>query len=168
MLNLLFFYLAGVTVISAVLVISLRNIVYSVLALLVAFMHIAGLYLLLNAEFIAAIQIIIYAGAILVFYLFGIMFLNIKREERNFHYQFPFAIIVGLLVLGEIMLVIYVSRFSGEIGEYTIEKIVGAGNTETIGKLLYSTYLLQVEVASIILLIAMIGAIFLAKRTLRS
>ncbi|HLF85759.1 MAG TPA: NADH-quinone oxidoreductase subunit J [Nitrospiria bacterium] len=168
MLTFLFFYLAGVTVISSLLVISLRNIVYSVLALLVAFIHIAGLYLLLNAEFIAAIQIVVYAGAILIFYLFGVMFFSTNLKAKVIHHQYPIAIIIGLFILGEFIVAIYSSTFSVNRGEYTVQKIAEAGNTETIGMLLYGVYLLPVEIASLILLVAMIGAIILAKRELVS
>lgn len=168
MLRFFFFYFAGMTLISSILVITLRNILYSVLALLVAFIHIAGIYLLLNAEFIAAIQIIVYAGAILIFYLFGVMFFNINGGEKVLHHQFPIAVVVGFFILGEFILAIYASRFSVGGGEYTVEKIAEIGNTEAIGRLLYTVYLLPFEVASLILLVAMIGAIFLAKRELKA
>ena len=85
-----FFYLAGVIVVTSVLVVLLKNPVYSALSLLILFFHVAGLYVTLHAEFLAAVQVIVYAGAILVLYLFVVMPLNVKREER-YHSQGPLA-----------------------------------------------------------------------------
>ncbi|MCS7002463.1 MAG: NADH-quinone oxidoreductase subunit J, partial [Dehalococcoidia bacterium] len=88
MAQLVFFYLAGVIILTSILVVALRNPVYSVLSLLIMFFHVAGLYVTLHAEFVAAVQIIVYAGAILVLYLFVVMLLNVKREDR-YHAQSP-------------------------------------------------------------------------------
>ena len=86
MASLIFFYFASIIVLTAILVVALKNPIYSALSLLVMFFHVAGLYITLHAEFLAAIQIIVYAGAILVLYLFVVMLLNVKREER-YHRQ---------------------------------------------------------------------------------
>jgi len=163
MTQILFFYFAGVIVITSFLVIALRNPVYSALSLLIMFFHVAGLYVLLNAEFIAVIQIIVYAGAILVLYLFVVMLLNIKREERYQH-QFLIGLFMGLLILAELLLILTRSVFSESLGQYTVERINTLGSTQAVGQALYTVYLFPFEVASFILLVAMIGAIVLAKR----
>jgi NADH-quinone oxidoreductase subunit J len=167
MTAILFFYFAAVIVGASVLVILLRNPVYCTLSLLVMFAHVAGLYLLLNAEFIAAVQVIVYAGAILVLYLFVVMLLNLKREER-FQRQLIPALLVGALLLGEVMLVFFSARggarFSGLTGDVPSDLIQEVGSTAVIGQLLFSRYLVPFEVASLLLLVAMIGAIALSKR----
>jgi NADH-quinone oxidoreductase subunit J len=163
MTPLLFFYFAGVIVVTSFLVIGLKNPIYSAISLLVMFFHVAGLYVLLNAEFIAVIQIIVYAGAILVLYLFVVMLLNVKREERYQH-QFLLGLFVGLLILTEVLLILMRSTFSTERGDYTVDKINALGSTQAVGRVLYTTYLFPFEVASFILLVAMIGAIVLAKK----
>lgn len=163
MTQLLFFYFAGVILVTSSLVIALKNPVYSAISLLVMFFHVAGLYVLLNAEFIAVIQIIVYAGAILVLYLFVVMLLNLKREERYQH-QLLLGLFVGLLILTEALLILMRSSFGEKTGEYTVERISTIGSTEAVGKVLFTTYLFPFEVASFILLVAMIGAIVLAKK----
>jgi len=161
--QLLFFYFAGVILITSFLVIALKNPMYSVISLLIMFFHVAGLYVLLNAEFLAVIQIIVYAGAILVLYLFVVMLLNVKREERYQH-QFLLGLFVGLLILTELIFILMRSSFSDMSGEYTVERIKAVGSTQAVGEVLYTTYLFPFEVASFILLVAMIGAIVLAKK----
>ncbi|OQW62342.1 MAG: NADH-quinone oxidoreductase subunit J [Proteobacteria bacterium HN_bin10] len=166
MAHLFFLYFAAVIVVTGLLVVSLRNPVYSALSLLILFFHVAGLYVTLHAEFLAAVQVIVYAGAILVLYLFVVMLLNLKREDR-YHGQLPVGGLLGLTLLTEAVL-LFASRRSGasEPAAATEAAAEAAGNTETIGEVLYSTYLFPFEVASLILLVAMIGAIILAKRDL--
>jgi len=177
--TLVFFYFAGVIVLTSLLVVALRNPIYSALSLLIMFFHVAGLYVTLRAEFLAAVQIIVYAGAILVLYLFVVMLLNVKREER-YHQQFPIGAFLGLTILTEVLLLAYHRSSANEPapplsqaartmsnGQSVATGVAPAvGNTETIGEVLYSTYLFPFEVASLILLVAMIGAIILAKRDL--
>lgn len=169
MATLFFFYFAGIIVLTSILVVALRNPVYSVLSLLIMFFHVAGLYVTLHAEFLAAVQVIVYAGAILVLYLFVVMLLNVKREER-YHAQFPIGALLGLTLFTEVLLLAYHRSFTQEpalVGNGATPPAGGepaTGNTELIGELLYSTYLFPFEVASLILLVAMIGAIVLAKR----
>src|SRR5918995_7021086 len=98
-----FFYFALVIAASSVLVVAMRNPIYSALSLLIMFFHVAGLYVTLHAEFLAAVQIIVYAGAILVLYLFVVMLLNLKGEER-YHRQSPVAAVLGLAILTEVLL----------------------------------------------------------------
>ncbi|MBM4123483.1 MAG: NADH-quinone oxidoreductase subunit J [Nitrospira sp.] len=161
-----FLYFAGIIVLTSVLVVALRNPVYSAISLLIMFFHVAGLYVTLHAEFLAAVQIIVYTGAILVLYLFVVMLLNVKREER-YHAQFPLAALLGVTILTEGLMLTLNRRFSSEplpLSGDNGAADAAAGNTETIGEVLYSTYLFPFEVASLILLVAMIGAIVLAKK----
>ena len=159
-----FFYFAAIIVSTSVLVVALRNPIYSALSLLIMFFHVAGLYVTLHAEFLAAVQVIVYAGAILVLYLFVVMLLNIRREDR-YHAQLPVAMLLGIMLLTELVLLAVQrgwaqGKESGQGGASP----AGLGNTQMIGEVLYSTYLFPFEVASLILLVAMIGAIILAKR----
>jgi len=163
MAQLFFFYFAGIIVLTSILVVALRNPVYSALSLLIMFFHVAGLYVTLHAEFVAAVQIIVYAGAILVLYLFVVMLLNLHREDR-YHGQLPVGALLGVTLLTETVLLLAQRSETGAPPAPAPAKAVG--NTEAIGDLLYSTYVFPFEVASLILLVAMIGAIVLAKRDL--
>ena len=158
-----FSYFAAVILISGLLVISLPNPVHAVLSLLVMFFHVAGIYVLLNAEFIAAFQIIVYAGAILVLYLFVVMLLNMSGRERSHNANYWVGALVGVSILAEIFFILNRTKYSSLSGPDTVESIQKMGNTQAIGQALFTTYLFPFEVASLILLIAMIGAIVLAK-----
>ena len=161
-----FFYFAFVIAATSVLVVALRNPIYSTLALLIMFFHVAGLYVTLHAEFLAAVQIIVYAGAILVLYLFVVMLLNLKQDVR-YHRQWPMAAAVGvILVIEAVVLTAMKGWMPPAVAAGTETAIAGAGNTEAIGDVLYTTYLFPFEVASVILLVAMIGAIILAKKNI--
>jgi len=159
-----FLYFATVIVMAASLVVVLRNPIYSALSLLVMFFHVAGLYVTLHAEFLAAIQIIVYAGAILVLYLFVVMLLNVKRDER-YNQQGTVALFLGVVLLTEAVL-LAVSRgvTVATPGPGPEGAARAVGNTESIGEVLYSTYLFPFEIASLILLVAMIGAVILSKK----
>ena len=162
MATFVFLYFAVVIVMAASLVVALRNPIYSALSLLVMFFHVAGLYVTLHAEFLAAIQIIVYAGAILVLYLFVVMLLNVKREER-FNQQGTVALFLGVVLLTEAVL-LTVSRGFTVAAPDPGREGAAVGNTESIGEVLYSTYLFPFEIASLILLVAMIGAVILSKK----
>jgi NADH-quinone oxidoreductase subunit J len=165
--TIVFFYFAGVIVATAALVVALRNPVYSALALLVMFFHVAGLFVTLHAEFLAIIQILVYAGAILVLYLFVVMLLNVKREER-LHYQWTVGLFLGCMLFAEAVLLM----IKGETSLGTHFSAPGEsaplahGSAESVGELLFSTYLFPFEIASLILLVAMVGAVILTKKGL--
>jgi NADH-quinone oxidoreductase subunit J len=161
-----FYYLAAVTIVSGVLTITLRSPVHCGLALVAMLVHMAGFFVLLNAEFIAAVQVLVYAGAILVLYLFVVMLLNLRREER-YHQQYLLGGLLGAAMLTELLLVLFRSNFSPPTGEFTPAHLQAVGNTEAVGKAMFTTYLLPFEVASLVLLAAMIGAIVLAKRVVQ-
>jgi NADH-quinone oxidoreductase subunit J len=161
-----FAYFALSMTVLSLLVVTRKNPVHSVLWMLVLFVHIAGLYLFLNAEFLAAIQIIVYAGAILVLFLFVIMLLNLKREEsvRKFQKQWPVAMGIGLVFAIFVVSIVGKITVMPPLGDYSVEFIQAEGSMMTIGKVLYTRFLLPFEIASLILLVAIIGAVVLAKR----
>ena len=161
--QLIFLYFAAVIIASAVLMITRRNPVHSVLFMLLLFFHIAGVFVLLNAEFLAAVQLIVYAGAILILYLFVVMLLNVDRETRagRANRYWPWISGFGLIILAEISLLVVRGTFPGAAGR-TMRP--GAGVRE-LGFELYSKYLVPFEIASVILLVGLVGAVMLAKKS---
>ncbi len=162
--QLLFFYFGGMTVAGAIVAVSAPNLVYSALALLLTFIHIAGIYILLNAEFIAAVQIIVYAGAILVLYLFVLMLFNPKQERHYIHKQYKAGIFLALVVMFLMVFAGYKTEILSLGGPVTVESVRAMGHTRVIGNALYTDYIFPFEIASLILLVAMFGAILLAGR----
>lgn len=164
-----FFYHFIVIVGLSMVTVTRRNPVHAVLFMLVIFFHIASVYLFLNAEFIAAIQIIVYAGAILVLFLFVVFLLNLREEEHEAKNtaNWPAGAVMAIALF--IVLALSMRGFVvGQHGEYDIETISRMTHTKAIGMVLYTKYLFPFEVASVILLVAIIGAIALAKRHLKS
>ena len=164
------FYIIAACILGfAVLVIATRDTVHSVLFLVLDFLFVAALYVLLSAPFLAVIQILVYAGGIVVLYLFVVMLVNLKRPpeahqdpHRRTRLGFALAALV-LLEFGAIMLYQTVQPVApGALGA----GLPVTGNTQEVGWLLYTKYLIPFEVASMLLLVAMIGAIVLAKREL--
>jgi NADH-quinone oxidoreductase subunit J len=167
-----FFYFGTVIVLTAILVVALRNPVYSVLSLLIMFFHVAGLFIILHAEFLAAVQIVVYAGAILVLYLFVVMLLNVKRDD-SYQRQLWVGIGLGALAIVEVITLLSTDGLQSPSPAGGIARIAPPiespqpfplGNTEMVGALLYTKYLFPFEIASLILLVAMIGAILLVKK----
>jgi len=167
--KLFFAYFAFAILFISMLIVTRKNPVHSVLWMLLLFFHISGLYLFLNAEFLAAVQVVVYAGAILVLFLFVVFILNLKEEVKTKRFitgwpaSFTFAL--GIFILFVMM---FRSFLLGPQGEYTVELIQKESHIEVLGKLLYTQFLFPFEVASLILLIAIVGAIVLAKRRLKS
>ncbi|HUJ16946.1 MAG TPA: NADH-quinone oxidoreductase subunit J [Nitrospirota bacterium] len=164
--KLIFLYFAAVIVVSAVLMISRRNPIHSVMFMLLLFFHIAGLFVLLNAEFLAAVQLIVYAGAILILYLFVVMLLNVDQEQQTVRANkfWPWVAAFGLLIAGEIVLLVSRGSFP-RTAEQTMRTGVGI---KELGQVLYSRYLIPFEIASVILLVGLVGAVMLAKKTDKS
>src|SRR5690606_3918824 len=133
---------AGDIVLTAVLVVALKNPVYSALSLQVMFFHVAGLYVTLHAEFLAAVQIIVYAGAILVLYLFVVMLLNLRRDHR-YHRQWRLAAAVSVPLLIEFIVLLAGARTGERLpaADAAAEPAAAANNTQAIGETLFSTYL---------------------------
>jgi NADH-quinone oxidoreductase subunit J len=161
--ELIFAYFAVVILFSAVMMITRRNLIHSVLFMLLLFFHIAGVFVLLNAEFLAAVQLIVYAGAILILYLFVVMLLNVERETQvaRANRYWPWLVAFGVLIAGEIALLVLRGSFPGEAG-----KAMSSANTgvKALGIELYTNYLVPFEIASVILLVGLVGAVMLAKK----
>ena len=174
MIAVLAFYLfATLTIASAVAVIFARNPVHSVLWLIMAFFNAAGLMLILGAEFIAMLLVIVYVGAVAVLFLFIVMMLNIDFAalRSGFTKNLPFGLIVALVLLAEIIVAVSAWKAGPVTGGVQPPASARAGlaatqpNIEAIGELLYSRFLFPFEIAGLILLVAMIGAIVLTHRS---
>jgi NADH-quinone oxidoreductase subunit J len=133
------------------------------MALLTLLLHVAGLFVLLNAEFLFAVQIIVYAGAILILYLFVLMLMNLKTEEQHLHKKHAFLSFAGIAIFGELLILLIQSPYGGGVGTATPDLILQTGPSHAIGITMFSDYLLLFEVIGIFLLGAVIGAIVLAK-----
>lgn len=157
----LFYFLSFVAVLSAIMVVFSKNPIYSVLYLIITFFAIAGHYVLLSAQFLAAVHVIVYAGAIMVLFLYVIMLLNLNTEsepQKNNYLKFAAAICAGLL------LVVLVGSLKGtELIVQSATPSTDIGSVKNLGKVLFTDFLLPFEVASILLLAAMVGAVMLGK-----
>ena len=170
MIQVLAFYLFALLVVaSGVFTILARNPVHSVLWLILAFFNAAGLMIIVGAEFIAALLVIVYVGAVAVLFLFVVMMLDIDFAElrAGFIKNFPLGIAIALVLLAELVLGIGAYRAGAlELGvpDGTAAPIMDRSNIESLGAVLYSKYLFLFETAGIILLVAMVGAIVLTHR----
>ncbi|MDE0483202.1 MAG: NADH-quinone oxidoreductase subunit J [Candidatus Poribacteria bacterium] len=168
----LFFIFGAVSLIGAIAVISFRHPIYSALSLIVTFFAQAGLFVILGAHFVAAVQVIVYAGAIMVLFLFVIMLLNLGTLSEKGALTGKLkgvAIILGILLAAQGIYIAVNALNNTEVGsEAAQEKAAALTNnpieTYDIGELLFSKYLLPFEVTSLILLAALIGVIVLVKR----
>ena len=163
MMWLLFGYFSAVSIVAGVMTVAFRNPVHCGMALLALLLHVAGLFVLLNAEFLFAVQIIVYAGAILVLYLFVLMLLNLKTEEQHLHRKYKLALIASGVILGELLILLMQSPYGGAKGTASPQVILETGPSQAIGITMFSDYLLLFEIVGIFLLGAIIGAIVLAK-----
>ncbi len=163
MLTALFYYFAFATVVSSIFTVGLRSPVYCTLALLSTFLHVAGIFVLLHAEFLAAIQIIVYVGAVLVLYLFILMLLDLKSNEAFMHRQVWWAVFFGLVILVQILIGLFRSPIMNTL-PYVVPADEVIGNTQAVGLALFNKYLLPFEIVGLILLGAVIGAMVLAKK----
>src|SRR5438552_10451094 len=164
----LFFYLfAGVCVASAVMVIVSRNPVHSVLFLILAFVNASGLFILMGAEFLAMILVVVYVGAVAVLFLFVIMMLDVDFAElrQGFLNYLPIGVLVGAIVLAELLLVGSTCVITPEVSKSITSPIpAGVSNTQAIGLVLYTKYIHYFQLAGMVLLVAMVGAIVLTLR----
>jgi NADH-quinone oxidoreductase subunit J len=156
-----FYFLSFLAVLSALMVVFSRNPIYSVLYLVITFFCVACHYLLLNAQFLAAVHVIVYAGAIMVLFLYVIMLLNLNKDDeahKSNLLKFAAVISAGLL------LVVFVGALRGAEAEYIdFGKINNSGLIKNLGYLLFHEFLLPFEIVSILLLAAMVGAVMLGK-----
>lgn len=180
----LFWVLAALAVAGALGVVVMRQPVHSAMFLLMTFLSVAGLFVMAHAEFVAAVQILVYAGGIMVLFLFTIMLVNLKRTaaEPYVHKQAGLALLAGfftLVIVGGVLLA-EARRITGtdlgdpadaaKLATTVIQRKSGPievlGNSQAVGWLLYREYFLPFEIASVFLLVAMIGAVVLGKRTM--
>lgn len=158
-----FYLLATIAVFAALLVVTQRNPVHSALALIMTLLALAGIYLMLYAPFMAGVQIVLYAGGIMVLFLFVIMLVNLEKVEieERFNKQWH----VATAVTGILAVLIYaIFRRGYQALPNTVQTFVEQQNTQQIGNLLYAKFLLPFEVASVLLLVAIVGAVMMAKK----
>jgi len=156
-----------VAVVSALLVVTCKNPINSALSLVMTFFCLAVYYAMLNAPFMAAVQIIVYAGAIMVLIIFTIMLLNIRVDaNKKSHHQVALGSVIGIVTLMLTGLFLTRGKISQPVGEISNAVINQYGHTELIGKAMFTDFLLPFEVTSILLLVAIVGAVILAKRKL--
>lgn len=160
----LFFLIGGIALVSAVYFVAARNPLYAILSLIVTFFSIAGLYILLNAQFLGIVQIIVYTGAIMVLFLYILMMLNLNKEDESRKHninKFVGIFAAGILFIGML------GAYKGLNGKtYAGQIDHGAGLTKNLGKLLFNEYVLPFELASILILAGIVGAVLVGKRDL--
>jgi NADH-quinone oxidoreductase subunit J len=163
--DILFYVFAALTLGCGLLVIVnpfSRNPVTSAMFLVLTIISMAGLFVLLHAFFLAAVQILVYAGAVIVLFLFVIMLLDLKEEVRR-RIKF-YGFIAGIVAVGSIVALFFKSLNSTPLN--TAPSLIHEGTTEALGKLLFTSYVLPFEVVSVLLLVAMIGVILLSRKNL--
>src|SRR5437016_2163374 len=168
MLELVLFYIfAAIAVISAIMVITRQNVVHSAAFLGATLFAVAGIFLTLQAEFLAGVQVIVYVGGILVLFVFVIMLIAVERSvhERQYNRQWTIALVTSAILIAEIGYGLYRGRDSFNLPNVPPPPAAAAvGNSEQVGMALYTAYLLPFEIASILLLVAIVGAGVLSKK----
>ena len=161
----LFIFLAFLAIFFAIRVVSTKNPIHSVLYLVLTFFAIAGHYILLNAQFLAVVHIIVYAGAIMVLFLFVIMLLNLNKETEPHK---PIAVKFAAVISAGILLIVLVGALRSTNSLPAPETInTDMGLVKNLGKVLFKQFLLPFEIASILFLSAMVGAVMLGKRDIK-
>jgi NADH-quinone oxidoreductase subunit J len=168
-LSALFYLFAAVLLASSLLVITAKNPVHAVLFLVLAFFNAAGLWMLLHAEFLSIMLVMVYVGAVMVLFLFVVMMLdiNIERLRQGFWSYLPLGLIVGLIMAAEMSLILGARYFQLEAMPAPQTPDAGFSNTKELGRLLFTDYLYPFELASVVLLVALIAAVVLTLRTRR-
>lgn len=161
-----FYFLAVILVFAALKVITARNPVQAALYLVLAFFNAAGIWLLLHAEFLAITLVMVYVGAVMVLFLFVVMMLdiNMERLRQGFWSYLPVGALIGLLLVVEMILVLGGQYFGLEAMPVPPEPQAGYSNTREIGRVLYTDYVYPFELASLVLLVAMVAAVSLTLR----
>jgi NADH-quinone oxidoreductase subunit J len=162
-----FLILAVTALVSAVLVITQRNPVHCVIWLVVTLFSVGGIYLMVHAEFLFAVQVILYVGGIMVLFLFVVMLVNldVAAKQAQFRRKWQLSVFVAIVLLGELIYGLVKGK-QGLSLTPAAAVATSEGNTQAVGRALYQTYMLPVEIASILLLVAMVGAVIMAKRKL--
>jgi NADH-quinone oxidoreductase subunit J len=166
----IFYFFSVVLVASATLVVTLRNPVFCALALVLAFFTSAGIWILLEAEFLALTLILVYVGAVMVLFLFVVMMLDINLTvlREGFARYLPFGLLVAIILIAQLALIVGPEHFGLESMPSPPAHEAGYSNTKEIGAVLYTTYLYPFEIAAVILVVAIIAAITLTLRPRRS
>lgn len=168
--SIIFFLFAGLAIGCAISVVYHKNPLYSAISLIGVFVSLAGIYLTLAAPFIAAVQILVYAGAIMVLVVFVIMLLNLEEEQRGTNrlkYLYVLGGIFGLALVGQAIFIYYaVSKSLAKGGFQGDTAGESAGLTLNLGKAMYTEYLLPVEIVGVLLLMAIVGAMLMTRRAL--
>jgi NADH-quinone oxidoreductase subunit J len=161
-----FYVFAAVLVFSAIMVITRRNPVHSVLFLVLAFFNAAGLWMLLEAEFLAITLVLVYVGAVMVLFLFVVMMLDIEIAElrASFIKYMPIGVLIGLLMIVELLMVVGPQHFGLDKYAAPAKHAADYSNTKELGEMLYTNYLYPFEIAAVILLVAIVAAISLTLR----
>ena len=161
----LFYFLTFITLFAALGVVFSKNPVYSVLCLILTFFCLSGHYILLNAQFVAAVNIIVYAGAIMVLFLFVIMFLNLNQDTEATQHKSTFMKVSGVIAGGLLLVIMIAVLRDADTGTYDAANFDSQiGLVENLGKLLFTKYLLPFELVSVLFLSAMVGAVMLGKK----
>lgn len=163
--QIVFYFFSALAIVSAILVVTRRNVVQSAIFLVTALLATAGIFLSLNAEFLFIVQVILYAGGIMVLFVFVIMLINmdVSLHQIQFNKHWFVGIIVALAVGAQLVLAVVVSESKISFGEPAPASAL-APSTQVVGRVLFSEYMLPFEIASILLLVAMIGAVVMAKK----
>jgi NADH-quinone oxidoreductase subunit J len=165
--TILFYGFSSIAVISAMFVIIKKNPVTSGVSLVVTFFSISGVYVLLNSQFIAIMQVLVYAGAIMVLILFVIMLLNLRPADIKHSYKTvskaALILFIVIIMCTSLIAIISSGRFSGEKGGITPEIIYGSGNVQIIARAMFSKYLLPFELVSLLITVAIIGVVILSR-----
>ncbi len=164
--QLIFLFLAAVAVFAAFNVILQRNPIYSALALIVTMCALSGTFLLLEAQFVAAMQVIVYAGAVMVLFVFVIMLLNVRTEEARLDRVQYLKIVTPLLFVALLGEVFFIARSVTTAAPPLVTKVGEHpyGTIENIGEAMFSNYLFPFEATSVLILMAMVGALVLARK----
>jgi NADH-quinone oxidoreductase subunit J len=160
------FYVFALLTLGGVLTITRRNAVHSAISLIVSLLGVAGLYLLQHAEFLFAVQIVLYVGGIMVLFLFVIMLVNLDTaaKERQFNRQWAVATAATLAVAAELAYFLYRGKDAFRIADSAPAAASTLGNVEQVADSLFSEYLLPFEIASVLLLVAVVGSVVMAKK----
>jgi len=162
-----FYLFAAVAVIASLLVIAQRNPIYSVLLLIASFGALSGLYVLLDAPFVAVIQIIVYAGAIMVLFLFVVMLLNAPHEDTDYDERAHPLMRPGARRFGAVLAAVLIVELVWALTRHGESGVFAGGSVSSvsaIGRLLFTDYAFPFEVTSVLILVAMVGAVVLARR----
>jgi NADH-quinone oxidoreductase subunit J len=162
----LFYVFAGITVVAAGMVVTRRNPVHAVLYLVLAFVASAGLWLLLEAEFLAIVLVLVYVGAVMVLFLFVVMMLDVETAalKAQFIRYLPLGLFVAVVMLVEIVLIVGPANFGPEQFAKPPAQPADYSNTSELGMVLYTVYMYPFEIAAVILLVAIVAAIRLTLR----